>query len=248
MALVAAALLLWPFSGWFWVPWLAGLVVLVLVALLRLDRLLGGWTWHVGGLAVVVGLMLKTGPWDWALAGSLGVLLAGLVQLPMWRLAAAGMVLCVLAGVGWGFDRYRDTQQVEAEQTRRNQESFDLFGERTPERVLPALLEGIGQSDAVGVCGLLSPSARTAFVQAARVTDCRAAVEHFHAALPRVPPLRDLEAPVRGVGNVMAVDGCRTVWATASLGGPALGILDVMQTPPPGKTYFVGSFRPCTAT
>jgi hypothetical protein len=29
--------LLWPFSGWFWIPWLAGLVVLVLVALLRLD-------------------------------------------------------------------------------------------------------------------------------------------------------------------------------------------------------------------
>ena len=54
---------------------------------------------RAGGL---VGLMLNTGPWDWALAASLGVLLAGLVQLPWWRLAAVGAVLCLLAGVGWG--------------------------------------------------------------------------------------------------------------------------------------------------
>ena len=102
LAILAAALLLWPFAGWFWIPWLAGLVVLVLVALLRLDRLLHGWSWHLGGLAVLVGLMLNTGPWDWALAASLGVLLAGLVQLPWWRLAAVGAVLCLLAGVGLG--------------------------------------------------------------------------------------------------------------------------------------------------
>ena len=102
LAILAAALLLWPFAGWFWIPWLAGLVVLVLVALLRLDRLLHGWSWHLGGLAVLVGLMLNTGPWDWALAASLGVLLAGLVQLPWWRLAAVGAVLCLLAGAGWG--------------------------------------------------------------------------------------------------------------------------------------------------
>ena len=248
LALLAAALLLWPFSGWFWIPWLAGVVVLVLVALLRLDRLLGGWTWHVGALAVVVGLMLRTGPWDWALAGSLGVLLAGLLQLPMWRLAAAGAVLCVVAGVGWGVDRHRDAQQVAAQETQRNQESFDLLGERTPERVLPALLEGIGQSDVVGVCGLLSPPARSAFVQAARAADCRGAVAHFHTALPRVPPLRDLDAPVSGAGDAMTIDGCRTVWATAALGGPALGVLDVTRSGPPGRTYFVEGFRPCTAS
>src|SRR6476659_3488102 len=56
VAILAAALLLWPFAGWFWIPWLAGLVVLVLIALLRLDRFLKGWAWHVAGLAVVVGL------------------------------------------------------------------------------------------------------------------------------------------------------------------------------------------------
>jgi hypothetical protein len=248
VALVAAALLLWPFSGWFWVPWLAGLVTLVLVALLRLDRLLGGWTWHVGGLAVVVGLMLRTGPWDWALAASLGVLLAGLVQLPMWRLAAAGTVLCVLAGAGWGFDRHRDAQQVAAQEASRNQQDLTLYGARTPDDVLPALLEGIGQSDVRDVCALLSPSAEQAFVRAAGTTDCGGAVGHFHAALPRVPPLRDLDAPTSGGGDDMTVDGCRTVWATATLGGPALGVLEVVRSGPPGRTYFIAGFRPCTAS
>src|SRR6478736_2288822 len=38
LAIVTASVLLWPFAGWFWIPWLAGLVLLVLVALLRLDR------------------------------------------------------------------------------------------------------------------------------------------------------------------------------------------------------------------
>jgi hypothetical protein len=245
LAIVAAALLLWPFAGWFWIPWLAGLAVLVLIGLLRLDRLLGGWAWHVGGLAVVAGLMLKTGPWDWALAASLGVLLAGLVQLPWWRLAAVGAVLCVLSGVGWGVDRYRDAQEEAARQAQRSAENFGLLGERTPERVLPALLEGIGQADVVGVCGLLSPQARAAFVRAARASDCRAAVERFHVSLPQVPSLRDLDAPLAPTSNGATVDGCRTVWASAGLGGPGLGVVAVSRTAPPGNTFFIEDFQPC---
>src|SRR5918997_3298260 len=67
LGIVAAALLLWPFAGWFWIPWLAGLAVLVLVGLLRLDRLLGGWSWHVGGLAGGAGVVLGTRAWGWGL-------------------------------------------------------------------------------------------------------------------------------------------------------------------------------------
>ena len=245
LGIVAAALLLWPFAGWFWIPWMAGLAVLVLVALLRLDRLLGDWSWHVGGLAVVAGLMLRTGPWDWALAAALGVLLAGLVQLPWWRLAAVGAVLCVLAGIGWGLDRHRAAQEKAAQEAQRSEENVTVLGERTPERVLPALLEGIGQADAVGVCGLLSPSATTAFVQAAGAVDCRGAVERFHAALPRVPALRDLDAPVVRAGDAMTVNGCRTVWVSDSLGGAALGMVDLSQSPPPGRTWFISAFRSC---
>jgi hypothetical protein len=247
VAILTAALLLWPFAGWFWIPWLAGLVVLVLVALLRLDRLLRGWTWHLGGLAVVVGLMLATSPWDWALAASLGVLLAGLVRLPWWRLAAVGAVLCLVAGVGWGVDRYRAAQEKAAQEAQRSQENMSLLGERSPDRVLPALLEGIGQGDVVGVCGLLAEPARNRFVQVAGTADCASAVGHFHAALPRVPALRDLDAPVTGAGTAMTVDGCRTAWASPGLGGSELGTLQVAQAPPPGQTYFISGFGPCSA-
>src|SRR5918995_1524724 len=102
LAILVAALLLWPFAGWFWIPWVAGLVVLVLIALLRLDRLLHGWAGHVAGLAVVIGLMLATGPWDWALAASLGMLLAGLVQWPGGGLPPRGGGLWPVGGNGRG--------------------------------------------------------------------------------------------------------------------------------------------------
>jgi hypothetical protein len=248
LAILTAALLLWPFAGWFWIPWLAGVVVLLVVAVLRLDRFLHGWAGHLAGLAVVAGLMLNTGPWDWAVAASLGVLLAGLVQLPWWRLAAVGAVLCVLAGVGWGVDRYREAQAAAAGEAQRSQENVTVLGERSPDRVLPALLEGIGQGDAVGVCGLLDAPARATFVQAAGTGDCPTAVAHFHAVLPQVPPLRDLDAPVTPAAATVTVDGCRTEWAAAGLGDSALGILDVAQAPPPGRSFFVVGFRPCPAS
>jgi hypothetical protein len=243
LGILAAALLLWPFAGFTWIPWLAGLAVLALLAVLRLDRFLRGWSGHVAGLTVVAGLMLSSGPWDWALAGSLGVLLAGLARLPAWRVAALGGVLCLLAGIGWGLDRYRDARAQEALQRQRSAETFSLMGETKPERVLPALLEGIGQGDATGVCGLLAEPARTQVVQATGTPDGPAAVARLHTALPRVPPLRNLDAPV----GPTAVDGCRTVWAGRDLGGPALGVVQIAQAPPPGRTWFVSGFRACPA-
>src|SRR5690348_7187488 len=103
LAIGSAALLLWPFAGWSAIPWLVGLGVLVLLRVLRIDGLLRGWVWHLGGLVVVVGLMYSTGPWAWALAASIGVLVAGLLQLPWWRLAVVGLVMCAVSGVCYGF-------------------------------------------------------------------------------------------------------------------------------------------------
>ena len=247
MAILAAALLLWPFAGWFWIPWVAGLVVLVLVALLRLDRLLRGWAGHLAGLAVVVGLMLATSPWDWALAASLGVLLAGLVQWPWWRLAAVGAVLCLVAGAGWGVDRYRVAQERAAQEAQRSQENMSLLGERSPDRVLPALVEGIGQGDVVGVCGLLAGAARNRFAHVAGTPDCASAVAHFHSALPGVPPLRDLDAP--GRGRRRWDDGRRLPDRVGVAGSRRsdCGILQVGKAPPPGQTYSSGlRALPCT--
>src|SRR4029450_13947009 len=109
---------------------------------------------HVAGVVVVAGLMLSTGPWSWALAGSIGVLIAGLAQLPWWRLAAVGAVLCVISGIGFGVTTFQEKQQLAQEAAAANHTNINLLGERPPQRVLPALLEGIGQGDATAVCGI----------------------------------------------------------------------------------------------
>ena len=247
VAILAAALLLWPFAGWFWIPWLAGLVVLVLVALLRLDRLLRGWTWHLGGLAVVVGLMLVTSPWDWALAASLGVLLAGLVQLPWWRLAAIGAVLCLAAGGGVGRGPLPRGPGEGGAGSATQPGEHGLLGERSPDRVLPALLEGIGQGDVVGVCDLAEP-ARNRFVQVAGTADCASAGGIPRRAAAR-SLVRNLDAPVIGAGTAMTVDGCRTAVGVAGFGRlGAGGVLQVGAGPAAGAKLLHQRIRavPCS--
>ena len=172
-------------------------------------------------------------------------MMATMRKLILGLLIALLPVLCLLAGAGWGIQQHREAQQAATRQAQQSQENFSLLGEPAPEELLPALLEGIGQADVVGVCGLLMPEARAEFVQAAQASDCPGAVEHFHAVLPRVPPLRHLDAPIGGAGDDMAVDGCRTLWASGGLGGSALGVVDVYRAPPPGQTYFIGAFKPC---
>jgi hypothetical protein len=241
----AAVLLLWPFSDWSWWPWAAGLGALVLLRLLRLDGLLRGWVFHLAGLVVLAGLMVDTGPWDWALAASIGLLLAGLVQLPEWRIAAAGAALCVVTGAGYGFASYQSAEAQRRLDEQRSEQSFSLLGERSPERVLPALLEGIGQGDTVGVCGLLDVAARDQFVRASGAVDCAAAVRAFRGSLGRPPQIRNLDAPVTPGTDGWVTDGCRTVWATEGLGGPTLGRLEVRRSQPPGRTFFIAGFQAC---
>ena len=213
VAILAAALLLWPFAGWFWIPWLAGLVVLVLVALLRLDRLLRGWTWHLGGLAVVVGLMLVTSPWDWALAASLGVLLAGLVQLPWWRLAAVGAVLCLVAGVGWGVDRYRAAQEKVAQDARTSQQNRGQIGVARPNLVLQVVLSSVGRGD-VGPFVTSSSQSRPGAVRGCRGSTrlpCGSA-RTCGTGRRRSGLHARGRAPSTDAGDVLTVDACRLTW------------------------------------
>jgi hypothetical protein len=243
--IVVAALLLWPFAGWSWIPWLAGLGAMVLLRLLRLDKLLRNWDLHLAGLVVVAGLMLSSGPWSWALAASIGVLLAGLAQLPWWRLAAVGAVLCLVSGVGFGITQVQAEQRAAEQQAQASAENFTLVGERTPQRVLPALLEGIGQGDVPAVCGILDDQAERDFVRVSGAPDCRSAVAAFKAAAGAAPKFEDLPATTTQAGASWLTDGCRTVWAKAPLGGPALGRLDIRQSAPPGRSYFIAAFQPC---
>jgi hypothetical protein len=239
--------LLWPFAGWFWIPWLAGLVVVVLIALLRLDRLLQGWSWHVAGLVVLAGLMLKTGPWDWALAASLGVLLAGLVQLPWWRLAAVGAVLCVMSGVGWGVDRYRVAQEVAAQQAQTSLQNRGQLGVARPNLALQVLLSSVGRGDVGPVCdSLLAEPARASFAAAAGAPDCAAAVRSLAARVDDAAMYGRGRAPSAAAGEVFTIDACHVTWPTGATPGPQLGILTVGRAGD-RTTYLVTAFRACPA-
>jgi hypothetical protein len=245
LAIGAAALLLWPFAGWSWWPWLAGVGALVLLRLLRLDVLLRDWVWHVGGLVVVAGLMLSTGPWAWAFAASIGVLLAGLAQLPWWRLAAVGAVLSVVTGLGYGLSAYETAQVQSRLAEQRSAEDRTQQGAQRPQGALPELVTDIAQGDVTAVCGKLDEPAETQFVQAAGGTDCASAVARFHGVLPEAPPSREMRARVTPTAGGAVVNACATVWATPELGGPELGVLTLREAPAPGRAFFIARFGPC---
>jgi hypothetical protein len=252
---VGAAVLLFGFvavddqARW-WVPVAAGLVVLVLLSLLRLDRLLKGWTWHVAGIAMLAGLVHETAgnPWSWAFAASIGVLVAGLLRLPRWQLAAVGAALCVVSFVGYQFRaaEVRDEQAQIAQQA--GTQMRQGFGYDRPDLVLTKLGEGLTPADPEAVCRLLDPQAQTQLAQATGAADCSAGVGVAASRVPTGSPTAAPRAstsptPVPPVGSVVAVDGCGTAWGRAV---PALGIVDVVRTPNTAKaTWRVAGFRPC---
>ncbi|MDT7710232.1 MAG: hypothetical protein QOG20_5839 [Pseudonocardiales bacterium] len=244
LVIAVAALLLWPFSGWSWIPWAAGVGLLILLRLLRLDGLLRGWVLHLGGLAVVVGLMYSTGPWAWALAASVGVLLAGLAQLPWWRLAAVGAVLCVVSGIGFGFANYRDAQQVAALEAQTHLENNGRLGASRPGSVLPTMLNRIAQNSPGPVCdNLLADPARTAFVAASGQPDCAAAVASLASRVTDVNAYAGGRAPTTTADGTTTVDACAMTWS-GTPAGPQLGKLTIGRKDG-GSTYVVTAFAPC---
>lgn len=245
LGVVAAALLLWPFAGWSWIPWLAGLVVLVLLAVLRLDRLLRGWTWHVAGLAVVAGLMVSSSPWAWAVAASIGVLVAGLLRLPAWHLAAVGAVLCVASGAALAFSTYETREQAAAAQTARNESDRGLYGAPRPQGVLPILLGRIAADSPGAVCdNLMAAATHAAFAASVGQPDCAAAVRQIATQVTDPGEYADAEAPSVEQGDGIVVDACALTWDGAAPAGPPLGRLTVGRAPN-GPTYVVTAFAPC---
>lgn len=247
----ATALLLTPFSGWSPWPWLAGVAVLILLALLRVDRLLGRWVWPLGGLVVVAGLMLSTTPWAWALAASIGVLVTGLLRLPAWRLAAVGGVLCLLSGAAYAYVSAQEAQVTAQEQARTQEESKGLQGVPAPTRLLPTLLNRIAYGDrpeAPGaVCdNLLAASARTAFVASVGAPDCLTAVRTVTAEIVDRNEYADAQAPTTERADGLVVDACALTWEDAAPAGPQLGVLTVGREPT-GQSYVVTAFTACAS-
>jgi hypothetical protein len=245
LAVAVAALLLWPFSGWSLLPWLAGLGVLVILRLLRLDGLLRGWALHVGGLVVIVGLMLSTGAWAWALAASIGVLLAGLAQLPWWKLAAAGVVLCLVTGTGYTISNIRSAQQQRDIQANAGNPMRVQLGESRPDLVLPTLLRAVQDDDSDPVCRLLRTPADEELLRSLEADNCPNAVSELNrrsSAVGSPADGDDLPPPVQS-GDLWTVDACQTTWARVA--GPELGRIDISRTDPSVQKYVVRGFRSC---
>ena len=245
LAIGSAALLLWPFSGWSWIPWLIGLGLLVVLRLLRLDGLFRGWIWHLGGLAVLVGLMYSTTPWAWALAASIGVLIAGLLQLPWWRLAAVGVVLCAISGTGFALTTVQTQQQQAAADTQVQHELQAQQGAPRPQGVLPIVLNRIAQNVPGPICdNLLADPARAAFVAAAAATSCEAAVAALSARVADRSAYAGADAPTTATADGMTVNACALTWPDGRTAGPQLGRLEIGHKPG-GASYFVMAFSSC---
>ena len=243
MAIVAAALLLWPFAGLSWIPWLIGFGALILIRLLRLDGLLRGWDVHLAGLVVVAGLMISTTPWAWGLAASIGVLIAGLVRLPAWRLAALGTALSLLAGAGYVWSNIEAERAAAAAYAPLQERSRQDQGVPRPNGVLPILLNRIAQDSPDAICAnLLAEPARAPFAAAAGQPDCVAAVHALSRRVTDVGRYADADAPSTPRADGLQVDACALDWAGESA-GPQLGRLTITAIAP--QRYLVTEFRPC---
>jgi hypothetical protein len=244
LAVLAAALLLWPFAGFSWIPWLIGLAALVVLRVLRLDGPLRGWDIPLAGLAVVIGLMMSTVPWAWALAGSIGILLAGLAQLPWWRLAAVGGVLCVVSGIGFGLSLHQDRIELEQIQAQAGEPMRVQLGETRAARVLPAILSAVQQDDADPVCRLLTPPAEAQLLGAVGTSSCSDAVAELLRRAPAVPGQDEKSLPQPQVSpDGWVVDACSTAWSSAA--GQEVGRIMIMQTDPAIQRFAVRGFAPC---
>jgi hypothetical protein len=240
---MAAALLLWPFAGPLWIPWLAGFLALILLRLLRLDTLLRGWDVHAAGLVVVAGMMISTTPWAWALAASIGVLIAGLTLLPAWRLAALGAVLCLLAGAGYVWSNMEAERAAVAAYAPVQERSRQDQGAPRANGVLPILLNRIAQGSPDAICdNLLAEPVRAQFAEAAGQPDCDAAVHALAAQVTDTGRYADAEAPSSPAGDGLTVDACALDWG-AKPAGPQLGHLTITAAVP--SRYLITGFRPC---
>lgn len=248
LGLAGAAILLLPFlddPGRWWVPVGLGFGTLVLLALLRLDRLLQGWAPHVAGVVLVAALVNGTreNPWAWALALSVGVIVAGALLLPRWTVLAAGVVLLVVSGVGYSFR----SAEIRQDQARVDAQAGAQFrtdlGVARPQLALVSLDTGVALSNPARVCRLVQPAALDQLRAATGAAGCEDAVAVLHGRMPAgaqvtVPDRRP--DPEVAVGSTTAVDACGSAWGAAA---PQLGGVVLTRTTP--TTFQVSSFTPC---
>lgn len=265
VGIAGAALLLIPFFLWptldpdrpvaqWWPPFAIGLGTLILLSVLRLDRLLRGWTWHVAGVVFVGALVVWTSanPWAWAFALSVGVLLVGLLRLPRPELAVVGAVLCAVSLVGFSVRAGQITQQqAQIEAHAGDEVRATVGGVPNAQEVGPLLDRAISGPvpDPEPVCRIVSPAAAAQLAAATGTADCTAAVtaiQQRRAASGGGPaPVTDVphDAVPMTSQQSYTVGTCTSAWAAAA--GPQLGRVTVTWTNPTARRYAITAFVPC---
>jgi len=154
------------------------------------------------------------------------VLLAGLAQLPWWRLAAVGVVLVLVSGVGFGITRYQQEQKAIAERQVTSQQNQGQIAEQAGQilRILDQTITG-SQPDPDLLCDILAPTAEQQLSAAVPAADCHAATQVLYdrlrgtkTGIPQnsVPPGANQQPPPQ----TMVLDACQRPWAKAA--GPGL--------------------------
>ena len=234
--------------GYWWIPVGLGFGTLALLYLLRLDRLLVGWAPHVAGVVLVAALVYATreNPWVWALAVSVGVVIAGLLLLPRWRVLAVGVALVAVSAVGYQFRSSDIAQQQAQEDAQAGEQMRVALGVERPQLALVNLDSGVQDNDSDLVCQTLSDAAVAQLSQAVGAPDCAQAVNMLHLRSGgggRVTSIDRNKDPVVAPGQTVTVDGCSTAWGAAA--GSGLGRVVLVRTDAPTPVYQVAEFRPC---
>lgn len=249
LGIAAAVLLLLPFAGWSWWPLLIGLGVLIVIRLLRLDGLMRGWDPHVAGLVVVVLLILRTSPWVWALAISVGILLAGVVRLPRWQLLAVGGVFTAGSIAGFVISEHSAAVAAQVQHDSERQNNVSSFLVADPAKIVRAVMTSVAYDPPGTACFWFTDAAQHQFADAMSAPDCGAALRSMAAKItdPRryaEPQLPD--SAVRKVGNSATVDGCQATWAAGSAApGPGLGQFELQRVEGAKTGYQVTAYRAC---
>jgi hypothetical protein len=247
--------LLWPFADWSWWPVVAGLGVLALLYLSRLDTLLFGWAPHLAGLVVLVLMAARSDPWAWGLAAGIAVLGAGLARLPDRRLLVVGAALVLVFGVAYGMAHYRSAAQWHAEQAQAAARQASSVTAIAPELLLRVVARGIAAGDGRTTCDLLGVPAGDQLAASVGAPSCADAVRRLGAqvsdarayAAPRIPPSALAKRPgAAGQPGTATLDGCQVTWTSSSPGdpGPALGRYSLRQFQDSDR-YLITSYTPC---
>jgi len=247
LILLAAIGLLWPFADWSWWPIVAGLGVLVLLYLLRLDRLLLGWAPHLAGLVVVVLMAARSDPWAWGLAAGIAVTGVGLSRLPDRRVAIVGGGLVLVFGLAYGVAHYRTAAQRQTEQAQADAQYLSSRSALRPELLMFTVTQDIAVGEDVRLCSLLGSPAGAQFAASAGAPDCAAAVHQLRAQVVDQNAYRSPRLPTGSIvkqGDTATVDGCRASWPSAATApGPLPGQFTMRRFDQ--DRYLVTGYTPC---